>query len=115
MMTTLAAHPEKTVFQSAALQEVAKLVLYILRQGSVLGGKLGQKAGQDVFTRLELKTGTRDTEALENIGGKLTFGWNIANEKTNIRLTGFYFNGYGKELSTYHLRTEYFGVGLEMR
>jgi hypothetical protein len=72
-------------------------------------------AGQDVFTRLELKTGTRDTEALENIGGKLTFGWNIANEKTNIRLTGFYFNGYGKELSTYHLRTEYFGVGLEMR
>ncbi len=40
MMTTLAAHPEKTVFQSAALQEVAKLLLYILRQGSVLGGKL---------------------------------------------------------------------------
>ena len=47
MMTTLAAHPEKTVFQSAALQEVAKLLLYILRQGSVLGGKLGQNGFND--------------------------------------------------------------------
>ena len=52
MMTTLAAHPEKTVFQSAALQEVAKLLLYILRQGSVLGGKLGQKPGIVLFHNL---------------------------------------------------------------
>jgi outer membrane phospholipase A len=27
----------------------------------------------------------------------------------------FYFNGYGKEPSTYNERTEYIGIGLEFR
>jgi hypothetical protein len=40
------------VFQSAALQEVAKLLLYILRQGSVLGGKLCHKPEIVLFHNL---------------------------------------------------------------
>lgn len=62
----------------------------------------------DVGLRLELKTGTADGEALGNFGGKVSLNW------WNC-MTLFYFNGYGKEPSSYHLRTEYIGFGLEFR
>lgn len=32
-----------------------------------------------------------------------------------VRFSAFYWNGYGKDPSTYHLRTEYWGLGLELR
>jgi hypothetical protein len=62
----------------------------------------------DFLMRAELKAGIRD---LTNFGGKLTLGYKLG----NARATLFYFNGFGKEPSTYHLRTKYFGFGLELR
>lgn len=62
----------------------------------------------DSFVRLELKTGTSDWDSVGNIGGKasLTFHtfWNV-----------FYFKGYGKEPSSYHLESQYAGFGFEFR
>lgn len=58
--------------------------------------------------RADIKSGIHDPL---NFGGKLTLGI----VKRNFRLTAFYFNGFGKEPSTYHLRTQYFGIGLELR
>jgi hypothetical protein len=63
-----------------------------------------------VLARVELKAGTRDS-FLENLGGKLSLGMQFG----NTRFTAFYFNGYGREPSTYHLRTEYAGLGVELR
>lgn len=62
----------------------------------------------DFKLRTELKAGIHDPT---NPGGKLT----LEIVKRNLRLSAFYFNGYGKEPSTYHLRTKYFGLGLEFR
>jgi len=63
---------------------------------------------KNFLVRTEFKTGIRD---LSNFSGKLTIGYKLK----NTRLTAFYFNGYGKEPSTYHLRTQYAGIGLELR
>ena len=60
------------------------------------------------LVRTEFKTGIRD---FSNFSGKLTLGYKL----NNTRLTAFYFNGYGKEPSTYHLRAKYVGVGVEFR
>ncbi len=64
-----------------------------------------------LLTRLEYKSGVRDIDALGNSSWKLSLGYKLG----NTRWTAFYFNGYGKEPSTYHLRTEYWGLGLELR
>ena len=58
--------------------------------------------------RLELKTSISSMNALGNIGGKasLTF-----RDFVNL----FYFRGYGKEPATYHRRTEYVGIGVQLR
>ncbi len=58
--------------------------------------------------RVELKSGTSDLDALGHFGGKVSLGFFDC-------LTVFYFNGYGKEPSSYHLRSEYVGIGLEVR
>ena len=65
-----------------------------------------------LMTRLNLKTGTSEWEAFENIGGKIALNFAL---RKNFWLTAFYFNGYGKEPSTYHLRTKYTGIGFEFR
>lgn len=59
--------------------------------------------------RLELKTNTTGSFA-EHWTGKLTLGANFR----NLRGTLFYFDGYGREPSTYHLRTRYAGLGIEL-
>jgi hypothetical protein len=63
-----------------------------------------------ILTRVELQAGTRDS-FLRNMGGKISLGMQFG----NTRLTAFYFNGYGREPASYHLRTEYAGVGVELR
>lgn len=70
--------------------------------------KVFKPFGWNFLLRTEFKTGIED---LGNLTGKLNFGykWN------NTRLSAFYFNGYGKEPSSYHLKTQYVGVGLELR
>ena len=50
-------------------------------------------------------------KAAENISGLLSLG--VAVENTRFML--FYPKGYGKDLSTYHIRTNYYGFGVELR
>lgn len=64
-----------------------------------------------LLLRTELKTGVSHREALSNLGGKISLITTLA----NTRVALFYFNGYGKEPSTYHLRTKYVGLGIELR
>ena len=60
--------------------------------------------------RLELKTGLEHSMG-EYLSGRLTLGAQF----DNLRFALFYFNGYGRDPATYHLRTEYAGLGLELR
>jgi outer membrane phospholipase A len=62
------------------------------------------------LTRFELKTGNRDAEALENLSGKISLA-----HQGNFPVSLFYFKGYGRELSSYHLRNDYVGIGIELR
>lgn len=74
----------------------------------------GSLLGQDSYAfikRIELKTGISGVKELSNISTKVSFGWKMK----NLVLTGYYFNGYGKELSTYHYRSQHWGLGLEFR
>ncbi len=63
------------------------------------------------LARIEYRGGVSDFDALGNASWKLTLGI----KALNTRFTAFYFNGYGREPSTYHLRTDYVGLGLEFR
>ncbi len=63
--------------------------------------------GIDSNIRLELKTGYAGDEALQNWTYKPSFTWGI--------LHLFYFDGYGKEPSSYHIRNQYAGIGVEFR
>lgn len=65
------------------------------------------------IVRGELQTGISEDQWFRHTGGKLTTDINIGSPHTWLSL--FYFNGYGKEPSTYHLRTNYYGIGLEFR
>ncbi|GAB5451298.1 MAG: hypothetical protein Hals2KO_16260 [Halioglobus sp.] len=60
--------------------------------------------------RLELKTGLEHSFG-QYLSGRLSLGakWE------NLHLTLFYFNGYGRDPSTYHLRSEYMGLGLVLK
>ncbi len=62
-----------------------------------------------VSARLDLKTGTSGSEALSNISGRISLALNL----NQLRLSAFYFDGYGKEPSTYHIRSRYAGLGLQ--
>ena len=64
-----------------------------------------------LITRVELKTGIRDARALSNISSE----WTVGLMWRKLMLTASYFDGYGKEISTYHLRTRHWGLGLEIR
>ena len=52
-----------------------------------------------------------DADSLKNLTGRIT----LTKQIEGIPFSLFYFDGYGKELSTYHLRTQYAGIGLEFR
>ena len=59
--------------------------------------------------RLDLQSGNSDGHFLSYLSGRLSVGY--AND--SLRISGFYFDGYGKEPSTYHIRTRYSGLMLE--
>ncbi len=63
-----------------------------------------------IDARLEVKTGLYHSFG-ENVSGRISLGARIK----NLRTTVFYFDGYGRDPSTYHLRTRYAGIGLELR
>lgn len=59
---------------------------------------------------LSVRTGTRNADAFSNLSyqAELTFdvgGWPISL---------MYFDGYGKNISTYHMKSKYWGIGLKM-
>lgn len=74
-----------------------------------LDGSLPNTGPLSLDARLDLQTGLEHSFG-ENITGRLTLGakWD------NIRLTLFYFDGYGRDPSTYHLRTRYVGFGFAL-
>ena|GEM_PF-653661 len=76
-----------------------------------LGGKLFGQSSYAFVKRVELKGGTLGVKNLRQISAKLSAGWKFK----NLVLMGYYFNGYGKELSSYHYRSQHWGLGLEFR
>lgn len=76
-----------------------------------------------VLARIEAKTGISDWKAMENIGYKATVALKpairisriLSEEPCNFWISCFYFNGYGREPASYHYKTEYLGLGLELR
>ena len=70
-----------------------------------------KNAPTDFSARIELKSGIRSFDAIKKVSGRLS----ILKRVGSIPFTLFYFNGYGKEPSTYHLRSRYYGIGLEFR
>jgi len=80
-------------------------------RGMVEGSLWKTKRGRAAFdARLEFKTGLYHSTG-QYLSGKLSLGARF----NNVRTTLFYFDGYGKDLSTYHLRSRYVGIGLELR
>jgi len=80
--------------------------------GLRLTGEKGIHLGQlDLLGRLELKNGLYSWDAMSNFTWKLS----LVTGLENFQLAAFYFDGYGKEPSTYHLRTRYFGIGVELK
>jgi outer membrane phospholipase A len=59
---------------------------------------------------INLRVGTADIDALKNLSVEIQFTYRLFG---NLPLRVSYFNGYGKDISTYHIRDEYVGVGLE--
>ena len=58
---------------------------------------------------LSLRTGTSDSAALKRISYQFELTYRVL----NLPLKVFYFKGYGKDISTYHLKDEYIGFGFE--
>ncbi|NCF17924.1 MAG: hypothetical protein GWP63_06750 [Haliea sp.] len=80
-------------------------------RGMVEGSLWKNRRGNLAFdARLELKTGLYHSPG-QYLSGKFSLGARF----NNLRTTLFYFDGYGKDLSTYHLRSKYVGFGLELR
>lgn len=59
---------------------------------------------------ISLRTGTRDLDALKNVSVEMQLTYRIFD---SLPLRIFYFKGYGKDISTYHIKDEYIGIGLE--
>lgn len=64
-----------------------------------------------LLLRAELKAGTSSLAALKNFGGKVSIGMKTSSFVSSL----FYYNGYGKEPSTYHIPTEHWGLEIELR
>ena len=59
---------------------------------------------------LQLKTGVSRDNLLENWSYRvdLTYQWD------DVPITFFYFDGFGENISTYHIRSDYIGVGFKI-
>lgn len=60
--------------------------------------------------RLDIKMGNSEIKSLEHFSTKVTL-FNLFNGPW----TAFYFNGYGREVASYHERNEYIAFGFEFR
>jgi hypothetical protein len=58
---------------------------------------------------LSFRSGTSSTDALKRISYQVEVTYRVSNLPVKL----FYFNGYGKNISTYHIRDEYIGLGFE--
>jgi outer membrane phospholipase A len=79
-----------------------------------LRGVLEYGPSRRLLLRADLKTGIRGDYVMNKVSYKATASWRIWPQQ-NLVLTGFYFNGYGREPSTYNLRNKYVGIGFEFR
>jgi len=59
---------------------------------------------------IHLRTGSSSVDALKNISAEIQLTYRIFG---SLPLRISYFNGYGKDISTYHIKDEYVGIGLE--
>lgn len=76
-----------------------------------LDGSLFGQSSTAFVKRVEIKSGTLGIKNLRQISAKVSAGWKFK----NLVLMGYYFNGYGKEISSYHYRSQHWGLGLEFR
>lgn len=76
-----------------------------------LEGRFRGNESRAFIKRVELKGGISGIKELGNVSAKLSAGWKL----DNLVITGYWFSGYGKELSSYHYRSQHWGVGLELR
>ncbi len=58
---------------------------------------------------LNLRTGTSSSDALKRLSVRIELSYRVS----NVPIKLFYFNGYGKDISTYHIRDRYIGLGFE--
>jgi outer membrane phospholipase A len=58
---------------------------------------------------MTVRTGISDGDALGNASYQIDLIYRVL----NIPVTLFYFNGYGKEISTYHIKEDYVGIGFQ--
>ncbi|MFT4814231.1 MAG: outer membrane phospholipase A [Paracoccaceae bacterium] len=68
--------------------------------------------------RLELQTGIESS--FDNIGGELSLGINFKSlfgfvDTNSLMVSAYYYNGFAKDISSYHIRTKHWGVGLSLR
>ena len=56
---------------------------------------------------LHLRSGTSDMDALK----RLSYQFEVTYRISNVPIKLFYFKGYGKDISTYHIKDEYIGLG----
>jgi len=75
------------------------------------GGRVFGQDSSAFVKRVELKSGTQGIKNLRQVSAKFSGGWKF----NNLVLMGYYFNGYGKEISSYHYRSQHWGLGLEFR
>lgn len=67
--------------------------------------------GDNWLYRANLKTGISWDKMFRNIGGEVS----VMRKLKRSWVTFYYFNGYGKDLGTYHRRTTYYGIRFEFR
>lgn len=78
-------------------------------RGSI-DGSFWKNSSLSLDAKIDLVTGLEHSFG-QYLSGRLTLGakWD------NVSLTLFYFDGYGRDPSTYHIRTQYAGMGFELR
>ena len=65
---------------------------------------------------LQLRTGITDETAFDNWSYRFEISFRLENAPiiSDIPFTLFYFNGYGENISTYHIKNDYIGFGIKI-
>lgn len=67
-------------------------------------------ANHELQYGVQLRTGFVNESAFDNWSYRLEISYRVK----NIPFTLFYFNGYGENISTYHIKNDYIGFGIKM-